>query len=1027
MTRSSTETLTEAFYAWERRGRGWQLWTDPVELEPAFRPLVRARPGDDSAGIDDGRRPTLLSNLADRLLGVARGRPNQADGQPGEEFEEPEPDGWVGSAQLSELVVAVPPDMKISREVAEQLLLAIPPSADPVAFELMGAAEQVRLLLTCASEDEPSVTEPLKAYFPEVLVSKDEGSLDQAWYASGGGAVVIAELGLAHEFMIPLRTMKKLDIDPLAGIVAVLAGLQADEVGVFQVLFRRARHPWAKETMRAVLDDRGSPFFIDAPEVSAGAKAKVSRPLFACVIRIGVHAENRPRALDVARRLTAALGVLADPLGNELIPLENLEPYEPEAHVADLLCRRTCRSGMILSSDELVSLVHLPTSGVRDPRLLRHGQKTKAAPRVVQGAGVSIGQNIHDGKPTEVRLSADQRSRHTYVIGASGTGKSTLLLNLIAQDLESGAGVAVLDPHGDLIDRILGFVPEHRIDDVVLLDPADSEFPIGFNILSAASDLEKTLLASDLVTTFQRLSTSWGDQMTSVLGNTILAFLENDRRGTLIDVRRFLVEVGFRREVLQTVRDPEIAYFWENEFPLLRGKPQAPILTRLDTFLRPKPIRHMVAQAESRLDLRQLMDEGRILLCRLSHGAIGEENAYLLGTLLVSKLHQVAVSRQDVAEEQRRPFHLYVDEFHNFVTPSMASILSGDRKYGLSFVLAHQDLRQLQSRNADVLAAVLTNPCTRVCFRVGDDDARLLAKGFASFTAEDLQSLGTGEAIARVERADFDFNLRTRPLAHVDQTLSASKRDRIVAQTRERYARPRAEIEALIRPPVAPSPPPAVERPRVERPAPTPPPPQVPAQAAPEPTPPPVSTSTVETVTPAAGRGGQQHRYLQELIRRWAEAHEWGAKIEERVLDGLGSVDVALRKGGSSVACEIVVSSPAEHEVENLQKCLAAGFLWVVEVSTEKRRLGQVKSLAKSKLPQDDFVRVAFVSPEELFELLPSLESPAVAQETTVRGYRVRVRMKAGKQEEHEETKSAVSAVIAKALRRIKSKSKGKG
>src|SRR5439155_2979832 len=317
----------------------------------------------------------------------------------------------------------------------------------------------------------------------------------------------------------------------------------------------------------------------------------------------------------------------------------------------------------------------------------------------------------------------DQRTRHTYVIGASGTGKSTLLLNLIIQDIKNGEGVAVLDPHGDLIDEVLGYIPEERFADVVLLDPSDEGYPVGFNILSAHSELERNLLSSDLVSVFRRLSTSWGDQMTAVLGNAILAFLESDQGGTLADLRRFLVEKEFRRAFLRTVRDPEVVYYWEREFPLLAGKPQAPVLTRLDTFLRPRTIRYMVGQEPNQLDLGAVMNAGRIFLAKLSQGAIGEENAHLLGSLLVSKFQQLAMSRQEVAAARRRPYYLYIDEFQNFITPSMAQILSGARKYGLGLILAHQDLRQL-AEDPDVLAAVLTNPCTRMAFRLGDFDAK---------------------------------------------------------------------------------------------------------------------------------------------------------------------------------------------------------------------------------------------------------------------------------------------------------------
>ena len=210
-------------------------------------------------------------------------------------------------------------------------------------------------------------------------------------------------------------------------------------------------------------------------------------------------------------------------------------------------------------------------------------------------------------------LSAEARSQHCYVIGASGTGKSTLLLNLILQDIEHGEGIAVLDPHGDLIDEIMGRIPEKRSHDVVLLDPSDEAYPVGFNVLKAHSEVEKNLLGSDLVAVFRRLSTSWGDQMTSVLGNAVLAFLESTEGGSLVDLRRFLVDTGFRAKFLKTVRDPEIVYYWEKTFPLLVAKPQGPILTRLDTFLRPKLIRYMVAQKENRFDLGAIMNDGEDL------------------------------------------------------------------------------------------------------------------------------------------------------------------------------------------------------------------------------------------------------------------------------------------------------------------------------------------------------------------------------------------------------------------------------
>jgi hypothetical protein len=209
---------------------------------------------------------------------------------------------------------------------------------------------------------------------------------------------------------------------------------------------------------------------------------------------------------------------------------------------------------------------------------------------------------------------------------------------MIEQDLKTNQGLCVIDPHGDLIDSVIAHVPENRLKDVILFDPSDAEFPIGFNILQAGSELEKTLLSSDLIATFRRMSTSWGDVMDSVLANAILAFVESSRGGTLFDLKRFLIEKDFRLEFLKTVEDDTVRYFWLNEFPLIAGKPQSSILIRLDAFLRQKLVRNIVCQKENKINWREVMDNRKVLLIKLSQGAIGEENAFLLGTMLVSKL-----------------------------------------------------------------------------------------------------------------------------------------------------------------------------------------------------------------------------------------------------------------------------------------------------------------------------------------------------------------------------------------------------
>ena len=598
-----------------------------------------------------------------------------------------------------------------------------------------------------------------------------------------------------------------------------------------------------------------------------------------------------------------------------------------------------------------------------------------------------------------------------HVIGASGSGKSTFFLNMIVQDIERGEGIGVLDPHGDLIDQIIARIPEHRHKDVVLVDPSDEQFPIGFNILSAHSDLEKTLLASDLVGIFRRFSTSWGDQMASVLGNAVLAFLESNRGGTLADLRRFLVEPAYRNEFLTTVQDPHVAYYWKKEFPLLTGRPQAPILTRLDAFLRPKTVRYMVAQQQNRLDFAQIMDTKKIFLAKLAQGAIGEENAYLLGALLVSKFHQLTLGRQAIAEHARQYFWLYCDEFGGYVTPSMARLLSGARKYRLGLILAHQELRQLH--DGEVKSALLANAGTRICFRVGDEDANALARKrlLPPLRQQILGNLSTGEAICRVGRATDDFeNLSTNLLDDVPSAFATSRRQAITTLTRAVpmphrepkwkrswrgiWKKPRRRERRRKR---RQSPPEAVQEGAEQQRGPAA--PQVP------PLRPTDSPTKVEIVMPARtqprpmpdvpkqqGKGGQKHKYFQQLLAQWGQGMGYKATIEMPTPDG-GSVDVVLEKDARRIACEVSVTSTVEQELGNLRKCLAGDFGDVFMICVEAKTLNELKKAAEKEFEATALAKVHFVSPEELFST-PDLLDGGVPREQTVRGYKVRVTRK---------------------------------
>jgi hypothetical protein len=991
------QILTARFYAWERRGRGWGSFAYPVSLEPAFRPFegyVIDRP------IDDGRKP----HLVERLFGSLFGR-EDGEVEPEDEEEDPEPDPFERDFPLVEFAVSVPPGTSVGAETTEAWLSALSACELPLAFEIVGLPDRLQVVFVCREPDRAILEPQLQAFFPEVIANEAD-ELFERWCGAGEGEPVIIELGLAREWLLPISCFRRFDPDPLLAVFGALSKLGAGEIGLFQVLFTPVRHRWAESALRAVVMKDGKPFFPDAPEITKKGQEKVNQPLFAAVIRLAAKGANTERSWQIVRALSGAMQRFGSPSGNELVPLSESEEIDLEL---DLLARQTHRSGMLLGSEELLSLVHLPAASVRIPALRRTERPSKVAPDAALQVGVILGTNTARGQTVPVHLPPDLRSRHLHILGGSGTGKSTLLLNLVLQDIEAGTGVGVIDPHGDLIEELLGRIPESRIKDVVLFDPADETQVVGWNILAANSEVEQQLLASDLVGLFRRFSTSWGDQMTSVLANAVLAFLESHQGGTLLDLRDFLTDPATRRSFLGTVEDPYIRSFWERDFPQIGTKALGPILTRLDTFLRSKLVRRVVAERENRLDFRELLDSGKIFLGKLAQGAIGEENAALLGALLVSKFHQVALSRQDLAPEERRLFSLYVDECQEVATPSMAGLLSGTRKYRLGLTLVHQELRQLEQKAPEVAGALLANAGTRICFRVGEEDARKLERGFASFAAADLVNLGVGEAICRMERSEGDFNLTTLPLPEVLAEEAQARREEIRALGRKRYGRreeplrrivPKALEPAVVEdtapPPVAPSPPPPVAT--------------RPASKAPK----------VEKELPALGRGGPEHQYLQELVKRWAESKGYRVTVEKPILDGAGSVDVAIETKEWSLACEISVTTTTEQEVGNVEKCLAAGFNQVVLVSRKKQRLARVRTALKKRLEGEKEERVLFLTPEELLSYLEN--RPATTEkEKTVGGYRVNVRYKQ-EGEGAAKKREAVAKVVARSVGRVRGK-----
>ena len=403
---------------------------------------------------------------------------------------------------------------------------------------------------------------------------------------------------------------------------------------------------------------------------------------------------------------------------------------------------------------------------------------------------------------TKFGIKIDDRRRHMYFIGKTGMGKSTVLENMIIQDIQAGRGVCVIDPHGDLVEKVVDFIPPSRINEVVYFNPADLDFPIAFNVLETVDESERHLVVSGLIGVFKKIwADSWGPRLEYVLHHAISALLEYPG-STLLGIMRMLVDKPFRKRVVDKLTDPVVKSFWVDEYSKYPDRFQAeaiaPIQNKVGRFLSSALIRNILGQVKSSFTMREIMDEKKILLLNLAKGRVGEDNSALLGAMMITKIQLAAMSRVNIPEEERKDFYLYVDEFQNFATESFANILSEARKYRLNLIIAHQYIEQVDEA---VQAAVFGNVGTLVAFRVGATDAELLEKEFfPSFTQEDLVNLSKFEIYLKLMIdgvASAAFSAKT--MSPIDISYSnPGVRDRVIQVSRERYAKPRAMIEEKI-------------------------------------------------------------------------------------------------------------------------------------------------------------------------------------------------------------------------------------
>jgi len=396
-------------------------------------------------------------------------------------------------------------------------------------------------------------------------------------------------------------------------------------------------------------------------------------------------------------------------------------------------------------------------------------------------------------------IKIDDRRRHVYVVGKTGMGKTTMLENMVLNDIYGGHGVGLVDPHGDFAEKIINYIPANRINDVVYFNPADINFPVGFNMFEMVNPEHKHLVASGLMGVFKKIWVDmWSSRMEYILNNTILALLDFPD-STLLGINRLLADEDYRDRVVRNLKDPVVRAFWETEFASYNDRYKqeavAPIQNKIGQFLSASVIRNIVAQVKSKINIREIMDTKKIFIMNLSKGRIGEDNSRLLGGMLITKIQLSAMERVDIPEKERKDFFLYVDEFQNFATESFANILSEARKYRLGLIMAHQYMEQLDEK---VLAAVIGNVGSLVTYRVGSTDADILVKEFAPiFTEEDLVNLPKFNIYLKL----MIDGVSSRPFSAMTMPPIGSatgSSDRVIKVSRERYGTPRDKIEEKI-------------------------------------------------------------------------------------------------------------------------------------------------------------------------------------------------------------------------------------
>lgn len=683
----------------------------------------------------------------------------------------------------------------------------------------------------------------IMAYYPAAQLDEVE---DYNIFLSRG-AVAGAYLKLSKANMFPIVQYKDVEGDPLVSVLNSLAKLPKDYTAAIQIVLRSARKQWRNRGLKVVsqmYQGKNLKEAMDSVSQSGKFENMVRNTSDLAVLKKenqDIAGQNQYRMSSVDEQTAKAIGDKASKAGMDAnIRIVASAPTEGEAKnilqevintfsqysgfdysnsfkskivkkpdkiINDFIYRRFDeKKALVLNTDELTSLWHLPLVDSPVPNI-RWLQARRLPPPVnIPNVGLLLGENSYRGKITQIRIKDEDRRRHMYIIGMTGTGKSYHMANLALQDIKAGKGVCVIDPHGSLIEEYISqHIPNNRLRDVVYFNPADTELPIGLNMLDAENQQQADFAASEMIVIFYKLLSDpsmAGPMFEHYMRNALLLLMaDRENPGTLVELPRVFTDKDFRAQKLKYVNDILVRDFWEREYPASqRGSTGADMLSyvisKTGKFVENEMMRNIIGQTKSGIDFRKAMDEGKILLLNLSKGKVGETNSNLLGLIAVSKLQVAAMARADMAESERKDFYLYIDEFQNFITDSISAILAEARKYRLNLIMGHQYISQLtQNNDSRIRDAVFGNVGNIISFRIGVDDSELIAKQLAPDVGQyDLLNLEKYNAYVRLlidNTAASSFNMKTLPLP---DDGNPKMLDLIKDYSRVQYGRHRDEV-----------------------------------------------------------------------------------------------------------------------------------------------------------------------------------------------------------------------------------------